>query len=127
MRKYCCYFSDLLNKTLTSVKVDEDCIIFMTSDNEKYEMFHEQECCENVFLEDVCGDWEDLIGVPLLLAEEVSNEPEPEKDMKEYMVDESCTWTFYKLSTIKGSVTIRWFGSSNGFYSETAELHKVEG
>ena len=64
-----------------------------------------------------------------MLAEEVSNY-EPVSDADKQKTKEanewgSCTWTFYKLATIKGCVDIRWFGESNGCYSESVDFIQV--
>ena len=90
-------------------------------------MFHEQDCCEDVHIDEVIGDWDDLIGTPIFLAEVVSNWEDPraaknEDDDDYWSLPDSLTWTFYKLSTMKGSVTIRWYGTSNGYYSEEVSI-----
>ena len=72
----------LLGKTLTSIKVnnDNDEIIFTANDGTEYKMWHRQDCCERVSIEDVNGDWDDLIGNPILVAEENSStDPTPEQ------------------------------------------------
>lgn len=116
-------FEELKGKTIIKIEgmeKDSDCIEFFCSDGDKYVMDHEQDCCESVYVEDVCGDVEDLLNSPILLAEEVQNADGPA--LNEY--EESWTWTFYKIATIKGTVTLRWYGASNGYYSEEVDFHK---
>lgn len=113
--------SELQGKTLTDIKnYSNEELVFTTSEGERYLMFHKASCCEEVYLDDICGDLEDLLGSPLVEAEEVSGEePEVGDSYKSY------TWTFYKFRTMKGSVTLRWFGSSNGYYGESVNFRKV--
>ena len=112
-------FSELLGKTLKSITVNNDeKIIFECTDGTTYEMFHEQECCESVEIYDICGGLNTLIGRPLVMADEVTDSGDSG--------GESYTWTFYNLATIKGYVTIRWYGTSNGYYSESVSLVQTE-
>lgn len=120
-------FEDLLGKTLISISgaVGEDEVNFVLENGDTYQLYHEQDCCEDVWIEDICGDLSDLVGHPILLAEESVNDPHDEisSSADKYM---SHTWTFYRMSTIKGSVTIRWHGESNGYYSERVDFKKVK-
>lgn len=117
-------FEDLQGKTLTSIEVsdDKETVTFKCDDGISYKLHHEQDCCEYVYVEDIAGDLQDLIGAPILQAEEVSSSDD-ENRPSEY--SENWTWTFYKLATIKGGVTIRWLGESNGWYSEGVSFDKV--
>ena len=118
--------SVLVGKTLFSVVKNtehDDYIMFETNDGESYKMYHSQDCCENVVIEEIHGDLEDLVGHPILVAEERSNNNHEEQNARGE--DGYGTWTFYELRTIKGSVTIRWYGSSNGYYSEGVDFTKV--
>lgn len=121
MNKYV-EFKDLLGKTFSSVEnIDNDEIIFTVNEYEKYKLYHAQDCCENVRVESIDGDLEDLVGSEILQAEEVDNVDDESKESYE-----SFTWTYYKLATIKGYVTIRWLGESNGYYSESVSFEKVK-
>lgn len=119
--------SELIGKTISYISTSDDCITFTTSDDELYEMYHDQDCCEVVTVDDIEGNLDDLIGSPILQAEESTSTENPKstKYSDTYTsTDDSCTWTFYKLATIKGYVTIRWYGHSNGYYSERVSFYK---
>lgn len=118
----------LLHKILTKIEVEERWkghVTFTTTNGEQYKMYHAQDCCERVYLEDVVGDFDDLIGSPIGRAEKrTSGEPEPGQSPPEDR-DTAETWTYYELATNKGSVTLRWFGSSNGYYSTEVDFGLV--
>ena len=118
-------FEDLVGKTIQSISGATEggkAIVITLTSGEEYVMYHEQDCCESVNINDIEGDIEDLIGTPITMAEEARNcEDLFEKgpvDPDEYE-QRSFTWTFYRLATVRGYVTIRWFGESNGYYSES--------
>lgn len=114
-------FSELKGKTFSKVYqgiFEDNDALFFENDNEKYVLGHgDNECCEYVYLEDICGYLSDLENTEILFAEETSNQTGDQNIGTE-------TWTYYKLATIKGWVTLRFYGMSNGFYSEKVSLHK---
>lgn len=113
-------FDVLEGKTLARIKynADSETIFMETTEGEHFVMGHQQDCCESVGLEETHGDLDDLVGAPIIIAEEAS-----ERGQSSEWGDTS-TWTFYKMATIKGHVTLRWLGSSNGYYSESVNLYR---
>lgn len=119
--------SVLKGKTLTKIDVSDEEIHFYTSDGKHYKMYHYQDCCESVIVEDICGiPIQDLIGDPILIADCRTSGEKPKYHEKYEYSDYSHTWTFYELATIKGSITIRWYGTSNGYYSESVDFEELE-
>lgn len=121
-------FAELIGKTLTQIagmEAKSDCIEFTCSDGSQYVMYHSQDCCEDVDIESVVGDVANLIGSPILVAEESTSEDDPDGYLLPNDYRESFTWTFYKLATVKGWVDIRWLGESNGYYSESVDFART--
>lgn len=139
-------------KSITGLEQQSEQVKFECTDGSKYRMSYYQDCCASCSIEDVAGNVEDLIGTEILLSEEVSSNKPDDKLLEQRKADyekakslhngdpedfyyygakpendwqyESETWTFYKLATIKGYLTIRWYGSSNGYYSESATFER---
>lgn len=123
---------EMVGQTFVKITIDSefcDKICFYSDDGICYEFFYEDECCEHVGIEDICGNLKNLLDTPLTMAEESSNKGEVDdskdkQDLPDWYQD-YYTWTFYKFATVKGYVTIRWFGSSNGYYSEEVTCEKI--
>ena len=107
-------FTNILNQIPINITgaEGEDEMVFTFASGDTFRLYHNQDCCEHVSIADICGSLLDLIGAPILLAERVSEHPASTDN------DESQTWTFYRFTTMRGHVSIRWVGTSNGYYSE---------
>lgn len=113
---------DLISRTITEIKGAEKGdseVRIICEDGSEYRMMHHQDCCESVYLEDIVGDINDLIGSPIVVSEESTENGPCDYD--------SCTWTFYRFATQKGWVYLRWYGSSNGYYGEGVSFEKLKG
>jgi hypothetical protein len=118
-------FNNLCGVLLTSIeggrKNSPEVVLRADLDRRAFRMYHRQSCCESVYLEEVIGDPDDLLFTPILVAEERINPP----GMPEPEHHQSYMWTFYELRTHKGTVVLRWYGTSNGYYSERVAFSEV--
>lgn len=118
-------FEDLKYLELEKVTATKDEMFFHITDGRVFRLYHSQDCCEDVNIEDITGDLEDLVGEVLMATEAVggadSLHPPPEgRGCDSYL------WTFYRIGTVKGTVVVRWFGESNGYYSEGVSFEEVD-
>jgi hypothetical protein len=119
--------SALVGETLARIEggKGEAELLLWTAGGTGFAMFHDQDCCESVSIEDIAGDLSDLIGTPILEAYESTSADRPGDVPEPEYPPESQTWTFYRLVTIKGTVVIRWLGESNGYYSEGVSVRRI--
>lgn len=93
--------------------------VVITTDRGALKLWHDSECCEWVRVEEVDGDPGDLVGRVVSIAEETQ--------------DGVCDgggdrhkWTFYRLCTDGGDLTLRWLGGDNGYYSVDVDVEWTE-
>ena len=114
-------WTNFIGKTIIDIKRFYNYELhFEFDDGSSLKMYHQQDCCEEVCIEDIIGDLKDLKNSPITMFETTS-----EYGTAEW--GDPATWTFYKIATAKGYVTIRWFGMSNGYYSEEVNLEYFDG
>ena len=108
----------LLNKKIKKAyTVSDDELHFEFENGQHYKFYHYQDCCETVYIDDICGDLSELTGESLLMAEEVID------SAKDFFG--SITWTFYKFASRNMYVTVMWRGESNGYYSENVDFEDI--
>jgi len=107
---------EVLTKVEETTDVSGDVLIFHTQSGNRYRMKHHQECCEQVWLEDKNGKFDDIVGDRILSAYKAEHQS---------VNDGCCTWTFFIIATIKHVLTLRWIGESNGYYSEDVEFEEI--
>lgn len=117
-------FADLQGQTLNGVYTTPDGAVWFVASGGTYVMFHAQDCCEGVDLVQIDGDPADMIGAHVTVAEEAEGETPPEWAWEYGHEPESFTWTFYKIQTPRGDLTLRWLGESNGYYSESVDFYR---
>ena len=112
-----CDIDDLVGKVIKGLAYSDEYFQILTDDC-VYAFYHEYSCCESVWLKKVDGISDKLNGSRI-----ISDEVEKKKK------DTECghiTWSFYKIGTNKGMIDFRFQGESNGYYSETVDLVKIE-
>lgn len=106
--------STLKGQVIENVTQTRDHLLFELASGASFEMYHEQDCCECVEIEDICGDLKDIIGGSIVYFEERVTTGVPG-----YC---SATSTWYHIQCSTGHIVIRWLGESNGYYSESVSV-----
>lgn len=108
---------ELKGEVLTNIDVAGDEIMLTTQSGRKVRIFHCQDCCESVSIHGIDGEVTKLLGKPLLDVSETNPDDAPAEGS-----DESYTWTVHEFRVDDATVIVRWFGSSNGYYSESVSI-----
>lgn len=120
-------FEYLKGKTITEMSIgvfesssnDNEYVSFIANDSDfeyEYILYHDANVTNSVCIEDITGNIIDILDSIILLAESSFSEKINKGDTTTWGGDilASERWTYYRLNTSIGSVTIKWHG--NGTY-----------
>ena len=105
-------------KQFFHIQENEDEIFFYCNDGKIYQMYHDQESGESVYIDKIEGNIKDLIDTDILNLDVVAISKKEKYG--------TSTTTTYKFETTKGLVTINWIGNSNGRNSEDVTIRTFE-
>jgi hypothetical protein len=116
-------FFELVGQTITNISVGSETVT-ITTNTTVYTLSHCQSCCEHVRVYETFGEPQQIVGSPIVFAEEDAGAADPEwYDGNGY--HDSHTWTHYTISTKDGkTLDIWWLGESNGYYGEDVSVYK---
>jgi hypothetical protein len=116
----------LVGETLVAIDQDDKSseILLTTASGRQFRIVHHDDCCESVHIEGTDGEWSSLIGKVI---ESASHEEESaDGTLDEYGYSyESATKTTITFKVNDATVVSRWFGSSNGYYSESVNVDEI--
>lgn len=115
MSDYKEYLDNMVGRVVKYVDIDYDQMKITCEDNSVFTFYHEQDCCECVYITDTEGEPMSLKGWKLLLVD-------MEETIHQSYGYESKTTTVVKFVTDENTVSVKWIGESNGYYSESVDL-----
>jgi hypothetical protein len=114
-------FFTLKGKVLKSITFEDDKVRITTNDG-TYELWHDQECCERVWLDEVnMSKTDSLFNCEVTLAEDDSTiVTQPGDDCRTHK-------TYFRLETVKGGlVELHWLGQTDSVYELGVQCWRVD-
>jgi len=115
-------------KTFTNIEYHDDEKITFQEENENvYRMYHRQDCCERVRVEQIRGNLSEIENEEIIEVEKGtwSNEDPFGAPFDNSDAWASYTWTAFRFKTNRTETTIWWLGESNGYYYEGVDIAQV--
>lgn len=116
-------YKKLENLDVKFIDLSDDQIKITTECGKEFLFYHDQSCCENVYIYDNIGDLKVLEGQKLLYVDVDASGDIP-SDVT-YRPTDCYTWTNITFRTNKDTVISRWIGESNGYYSEAVDFTEL--
>lgn len=116
--------SDLIGNVFDTVTLNGGAVEFYNNNKLMFCLHHEQSCCEIVELIDGFDELHLLQNGPIMQSYATYSHDGELKYTENGNSYDNLTWSFYTFSTFYHSVTLRFYGQSNGCYSETVDLYR---